>query len=70
MQRYLQTLTAELADGGVSAPINIMGSNGGAMTIDAAAAPILIVIQPRVRLGRIGLRAPGIGQAIGAARRL
>ena len=37
MQRYLQTLTAELADGGVSAPINIMGSNGGAMTIDAAA---------------------------------
>lgn len=38
MQDYLATLTAELTDGGVTAPINIMGSNGGAMTLDAAAS--------------------------------
>ena len=37
MGSYLDTLTAALADGGVTAPINIMGSNGGAMTLEAAA---------------------------------
>jgi len=36
MSAYLHTLTRSLADGGVDAPINIMGSNGGAMTLDSA----------------------------------
>jgi len=34
---YLATLTGELARNGVAAPVNIMGSNGGAMTLDQAA---------------------------------
>lgn len=34
---YLQTLTAALADRGVKAPVSIMTSNGGAMTLERAA---------------------------------
>ncbi|MDA1325441.1 MAG: hydantoinase/oxoprolinase family protein [Proteobacteria bacterium] len=34
---YLDTLTGELAARGVTAPVNIMGSNGGAMTLAQAA---------------------------------
>ena len=37
MQRYLHTLESELEAGGISAPINIMGSNGGAMSLGVAA---------------------------------
>lgn len=37
MAGYLDTLTAELSGRGLSADVNIMGSNGGAMTIDSAA---------------------------------
>ncbi len=37
MGGYLDTLTAALSGRGLSAPVNIMGSNGGAMTIDTAA---------------------------------
>jgi len=36
MQTYLQTLTAQLEAGGITAPINIMGSNGGAMSLPVA----------------------------------
>ena len=38
MVKYLQTLEAELRSRGVLAPVNIMGSNGGAMTLAAAAS--------------------------------
>lgn len=34
---YLDTLTRELAGRGIDAPVNIMSSNGGAMTLTAAA---------------------------------
>lgn len=34
---YLATLKRELTGRGVSAPVNVMGSNGGAMTLDQAA---------------------------------
>ena len=34
---YLKTLSAELEGQGISAPVSIMGSNGGAMTLDQAA---------------------------------
>ena len=37
MRRYLGALEAALLDGGITAPVNIMGSNGGAMTLGAAA---------------------------------
>ncbi|MBU2531804.1 MAG: hydantoinase/oxoprolinase family protein, partial [Alphaproteobacteria bacterium] len=37
MTRYLETLSSELAHRGVEAPVNIMGSNGGAMTLEVAA---------------------------------
>ena len=37
MQAYLGTLERELAAGGIDAPINIMGSNGGAMSLGLAA---------------------------------
>ena len=37
MRRYLGALEAALLDRGVAAPVNIMGSNGGAMTLAAAA---------------------------------
>jgi N-methylhydantoinase A len=37
MVAYLQTLESELRSHGVHAPVNIMGSNGGAMTLAAAA---------------------------------
>jgi N-methylhydantoinase A len=36
MTAYLDTLSAELAGRGITAPVNIMGSNGGAMTLDQA----------------------------------
>ena len=35
--KYLETLSEELNDKGVKAPVNIMGSNGGAMTLPQAA---------------------------------
>ena len=35
--RYLETLSGALASRGVAAPVNIMGSNGGAMTLAQAA---------------------------------
>ncbi|MBT6275729.1 MAG: hydantoinase/oxoprolinase family protein [Chromatiales bacterium] len=38
MRGYLSTLTEQLEEGGISAPINIMGSNGGAMSLPAAAS--------------------------------
>ncbi len=37
MVEYLETLTAALRERGVTAPVNIMGSNGGAMTLAEAA---------------------------------
>lgn len=37
MAEYLETLSRALSDSGVSAPVNIMGSNGGAMTLGSAA---------------------------------
>ena len=37
VRNYLATLKRELAGRGVNAPVNIMGSNGGAMTLDQAA---------------------------------
>ena len=37
MIAYLDTLTRELAGRGIDAPVNIMSSNGGAMTLAAAA---------------------------------
>ncbi len=37
MRGYLDTLAGELAQSGVAAPVNIMGSNGGAMTLERAA---------------------------------
>ena len=37
MRGYLAALEAALAEQGVSAPVNVMGSNGGAMTLRAAA---------------------------------
>ena len=37
MSRYLDTLRGELAENGVTAPVNIMGSNGGAMPLERAA---------------------------------
>ena len=36
MDGYLTTLSKELTDAGVRAPVNIMGSNGGAMTLEQA----------------------------------
>ena len=38
MAGYLQLLRAALDERGVSAPVNVMGSNGGAMTLEGAAA--------------------------------
>ena len=34
---YLETLAGELKGQGISAPVNVMGSNGGVMTLDQAA---------------------------------
>jgi N-methylhydantoinase A len=36
VRRYLETLAAALSDRGITAPVNIMGSNGGAMTLPQA----------------------------------
>ena len=38
VREYLETLSTELKENGVRAPVNIMGSNGGAMTLDQAGA--------------------------------
>ncbi len=38
VKRYLDTLAAELKGRGVAAPVNVMGSNGGAMTLEKAAS--------------------------------
>jgi len=40
MAGYLDTLTAALSGRGLSADVNIMGSNGGAMTIETAATRV------------------------------
>jgi N-methylhydantoinase A len=40
MASYLETLTASLRERGVAAPVNIMGSNGGAMTLADAAGRV------------------------------
>ena len=40
MVDYLNTLTASLRERGVTAPVNIMGSNGGAMTLTQAAGRV------------------------------
>ena len=40
MADYLTTLTASLRERGVVAPVNIMGSNGGAMTLEEAASRV------------------------------
>lgn len=37
VRRYLRTLASALSERGIRAPVNIMGSNGGAMTLDVAA---------------------------------
>ncbi len=37
MAAYLEMLAQELSGQGITAPVNIMGSNGGAMTLDIAA---------------------------------
>ena len=37
VRKYLRTLSGELSERGIRAPVNIMGSNGGAMTLDVAA---------------------------------
>ena len=37
VRKYLRTLASVLAERGIRAPVNIMGSNGGAMTLDVAA---------------------------------
>ena len=37
MSTYLRTLAGELSGRGITAPVNIMGSNGGAMTLEIAA---------------------------------
>ncbi len=37
VRKYLRTLAGVLAERGIRAPVNIMGSNGGAMTLDVAA---------------------------------
>jgi len=37
VSRYLKTLTQELEAEGISAPVSVMGSNGGVMTLDQAA---------------------------------
>lgn len=37
VQKYLRTLSGVLSERGIRAPVNIMGSNGGAMTLDIAA---------------------------------
>jgi N-methylhydantoinase A len=36
VDKYLRTLSGELQGRGLSAPVNIMGSNGGAMSLDTA----------------------------------
>jgi N-methylhydantoinase A len=36
VRKYLRTLSGVLSERGIRAPVNIMGSNGGAMTLDAA----------------------------------
>jgi len=36
VKRYLETLAGELKGRGVDAPVNVMGSNGGAMTLEKA----------------------------------
>jgi N-methylhydantoinase A len=36
VESYLSTLTTELTTRGLAAPVNIMGSNGGAMSLDSA----------------------------------
>jgi N-methylhydantoinase A len=37
VRKYLRTLAGVLSERGIRAPVNIMGSNGGAMTLDVAA---------------------------------
>ena len=37
IRTYLNTLAGELEGQGISAPVNVMGSNGGVMTLDQAA---------------------------------
>jgi N-methylhydantoinase A len=37
VRKYLRTLAIALSERGICAPVNIMGSNGGAMTLDIAA---------------------------------
>jgi N-methylhydantoinase A len=37
VRKYLHTLSSVLSERGIRAPVNIMGSNGGAMTLDVAA---------------------------------
>lgn len=41
MSGYLDTLAASLAERGVTAPVNIMGSNGGAMTLAEASKRVV-----------------------------
>jgi len=41
MAGYLETLAASLAERGVTAPVNIMGSNGGAMTLAQASRRVV-----------------------------
>lgn len=57
MERYLDTLAGELTAAGVRAPVNIMGSNGGSMTLEVAA----------VRCAATFLSGP-VGGVVGAVR--
>ena len=55
---YLEMLTAELSQRGIEAPVNIMGSNGGASQGAAAAATLLLTAAAAGK-GTVKLAAPG-----------
>jgi N-methylhydantoinase A len=65
---YLDRLTAEIARGGIKAPLLLMQSNGGLTTAKAAAATPMHIIESGPAAGVVGVQALtrriGVGKAI------
>ena len=59
VRRYLQRLSASLAERGLSSPLLITGSNGGAMTADRAADRAILTMYSGPVGGVIGSREAG-----------
>ena len=57
VRHYLESLTAELKESGISSPLMIMQSNGGIMTAEAAARMPMHIVESGPAAGVVGSQA-------------